>query len=318
MDWIKVDIYTNTAGIEPLTGRLMNVGITGFEIVDSTDFDDFLERKDGNWDYYDDSLDELKNAETCLSVYLPENAQGAEMMKAAAEQVKALAALGEDFGRLAIVNDRHLTEADWENNWKQYFKPFTVGKRLAVKPSWEEFADKERTVLEIDPGSSFGTGQHNTTRLCLEFLDSGITGGEKILDLGCGSGILGIASLLLGAESVTAVDIDQNSTRIAAENFEKNHISPDKYTIYTGNILTDEALTDKLGTGYDLITANIVADVLIAMAPLFGKFLKKGGTLIVSGIISQRADEVRQALTANGFEIKDERMSEDWLAIELK
>ena len=318
MDWIKADIYTNGEGIEPLTGRLMNIGVTGFEIVDSADFDEFLERKDGNWDYYDDSLDELKNAETTVSFYVPENAQGAEILKAALGQLSEMKELDEDFGRLVLVTDRHLKESDWENNWKQYFKPFTVGERLAVKPSWEEFSDLGRVILEIDPGSSFGTGQHNTTRLCLEFLDGLVKGGERVLDLGCGSGILGIAALLLGAESVTAVDIDENSTRIAGENFEKNALPPRSYTIHTGNILSDSGLAGRLGTGYDIITANIVADVLIGMAPMFRSFLKKGGTLIVSGIIDTRADDVRSALLDRGFTVKEERASENWLAISLE
>ncbi|MBQ5330441.1 MAG: 50S ribosomal protein L11 methyltransferase [Oscillospiraceae bacterium] len=318
MDWIKADIYTNGEGIEPLTGRLMNIGVTGFEIVDSADFDEFLERKDGNWDYYDDSLDELKNAETTVSFYVPENAQGAEILKAALGQLSEMKELDEDFGRLVLVTDRHLKESDWENNWKQYFKPFTVGERLAVKPSWEEFSDPGRVILEIDPGSSFGTGQHNTTRLCLEFLDGLVKGGERVLDLGCGSGILGIAALLLGAESVTAVDIDENSTRIAGENFEKNALPPRSYTIHTGNILSDSGLAGRLGTGYDIITANIVADVLIGMAPMFRSFLKKGGTLIVSGIIDTRADDVRSALLDRGFTVKEERASENWLAISLE
>ena len=318
MDWIKADIYTNGEGIEPLTGRLMNIGVTGFEIVDSADFDEFLERKDGNWDYYDDSLDELKNAETTVSFYVPENAQGAEILKAALGQLSEMKELDEDFGRLVLVTDRHLKESDWENNWKQYFKPFTVGERLTVKPSWEEFSDPGRVILEIDPGSSFGTGQHNTTRLCLEFLDGLVKGGERVLDLGCGSGILGIAALLLGAESVTAVDIDENSTRIAGENFEKNALPPQSYTIHTGNILSDSGLAGRLGTGYDIITANIVADVLIGMAPMFRSFLKKGGTLIVSGIIDTRADDVRGALLDRGFTVKEERASENWLAISLE
>ncbi len=318
MDWIKADIYTNGEGIEPLTGRLMNIGVTGFEIVDSADFDEFLERKDGNWDYYDDSLDELKNAETTVSFYVPENAQGAEILKAALGQLSEMKELDEDFGRLVLVTDRHLKESDWENNWKQYFKPFTVGERLTVKPSWEEFSDPGRVILEIDPGSSFGTGQHNTTRLCLEFLDGLVKGGERVLDLGCGSGILGIAALLLGAESVTAVDIDENSTRIAGENFEKNALPPQSYTIHTGNILSDSGLAGRLGTGYDIITANIVADVLIGMAPMFRSFLKKGGTLIVSGIIDTRADDVRSALLDRGFTVKEERASENWLAISLE
>ena len=218
------------------------------------------------------------------------------------------------FGRLA-VELASVREEDWANNWKKYFKPITVGKKLVIKPSWEEYSGGgNRKILEIDPASSFGTGQHNTTQLCLELLEKNLHGGERILDLGCGSGILSIAAILLGAKSAAAVDIDQNSTNIAAENAAKNHIPEDIYKTFCGNIVTDESLCGRIGSGFDIITANIVADVLIAMSPLFENFLKSGSLLIVSGIITERCNEVIDAIKEKGFTHLETREKDGWAA----
>ena len=212
-----------------------------------------------------------------------------------------------------------MKEDDWANNWKQYFKPLPVGRNLLIKPSWEEIPEQnQRIILEIDPASSFGTGQHHTTRLCLELLEEVIQKQDKILDLGCGSGILSIGGILLGAESATAVDIVENSVRTAVENAGKNHIPTEKYQAYCGDICQDSDLREKIGENYNLICANIVADVLIAMAGLFRGFLKQDGYLIVSGIISERADEVISVLEQNGF-VKIKMQERDgWAAVLLQ
>ncbi|MDE6132496.1 MAG: 50S ribosomal protein L11 methyltransferase, partial [Oscillospiraceae bacterium] len=294
MNWTEVNIFTTTEGIDPVCGCLLGIGVTGFVIKDAKDFEEFLADKTGNWDYIDDDLMNLRNCETCVTVYLPDDSQGADMLSALRSEMSALAARDENkaFGRLT-VELANVCEEDWANNWKQYFKPLTVGEKLVIKPSWEDYDKNDsRTILEIDPASSFGTGQHNTTQLCLELIEKNLKGGDKVLDLGCGSGILSIAAILLGAEEVTAVDISQNSVETAKENAAKNNISESKYTAYCGDIISNEKLVEKIGGGFDLIAANIVADVLIAMSPLFEKFVKKGGTLILSGIITERADEV--------------------------
>jgi len=232
MNWVEMDIYTTTEGIEAVTGSLLGMGINGFVIKDAKDFQDFLDDKDGNWDYIDDDLMGLKNCETTVTVYLPENAQGLENLEAMKLELKALKKrdVNNEFGRLEYEL-KNVKEEDWANNWKQYFKPLCVGEKLLIKPSWEKVAEGEkRKILEIDPASSFGTGQHNTTQLCLELVEKNLHEGDRILDLGCGSGILSIGALLLGAESATAVDVDENSVKIAKENAEKNHISAEKYT----------------------------------------------------------------------------------------
>ncbi len=262
----------------------------------------------------------LRDCETCVTVYLPDDSQGADMLSALRSEMSALKIRDENkaFGRLA-VELANVCEEDWANNWKQYFKPLTVGEKLVVKPSWEDYSGGDgRTILEIDPASSFGTGQHNTTQLCLELIEKNLCNGDRLLDLGCGSGILSIAAVLLGAEKVTAVDISQNSVETAKENASKNNISADKYTAYCGDIISDNTLVEKIGSGFDIIAANIVADVLIAMSPLFEKFVKKGGTLILSGIITERADEVIEAMKSKGYALSEIREKDGWAAVSFK
>ncbi len=316
INWVEINVFTTTEGIEAVTGSLLGLGINGFVIKDPEDFKEFLENKEQNWDYIDDDLMQLSDGETVITAYLPENAQGLDYLESVKSELAALRRRDAEgrFGRLEYEL-ANVKEEDWANNWKQYFKPITVGEKLLIKPSWEDAGDsKDKTILEIDPAASFGTGQHNTTRLCLELIEKNLENGEKLLDLGCGSGILSIAALLLGAESASAVDIDANSVKIAKENAEKNHIAPQRYNAVCGNVIDDEALRKSLGTGYDMVCANIVADVLLAMAPLFSGFLKAGAKLIISGIIDSHKDEVIDAVKAQGFELCEIKTLEDWTA----
>ena len=304
MNWTEVKITTNDAGIEPITGILLSIGITGLQIESPSDFTAFLEQTEPHWDYVDESLMALQKGDTKVILYLPENTQGADqlaMLKQALADLKA----GGDYGSLEI-SMTGVKEEDWENNWKQYFKPFATGKKILIKPSWETVENPEnRKILEIDPGSSFGTGTHETTHMCLEAMEQIIKEGDRVLDLGCGSGILSIGALLLGASCVKMADIDQNAVRIAKENANKNGFSDDRVTAFCGNLVTDTGLREKLGCENDVILANIVADVLIAMAPYFAKFLKKDGTLLLSGIITERQDEVLSEVQKHGFSVKE-------------
>lgn len=319
MNWFQTEIFTATDGVDELCAYLLDIGIKGFVIKDANDFKEFLNDKSGNWDYIDEDLMNLSNCETSITVYIPDDAQGAEMVISLKNLLKNLKETDVDskFGRLEL-NFSDIKEEDWANNWKQYFKPLKVGEKLLVKPSWEEYDNvDDRTILEIDPASSFGTGQHNTTKLCLEFLETCLKSGDRVLDLGCGSGILSIGAMLLGADSVTAVDIEDHSVRTAMENAQKNGISLDKYTAYCGNVVTNEELSNKLGTGYDIITANIVADVLIAMKNLFYKYLKDSGILIISGIIDSRKDEVIDEVVSAGFKVDSIKELDNWVSVKL-
>ena len=317
MEWTEVNIYTTTEGIELLCSKLGDIGIKGFSIKDPEDFKEFLENKNGQWDYIDDDLMGLSECETCITVYIPSNGQGAEMLTAIRSVLSEMKAADTEgvYGRLE-AEMTSIREEDWANNWKQYFKPFKVGEKLVIKPSWEEYDNSDgRIILEIDPASSFGTGKHHTTRLCLEVLEKYLKKGDKLLDMGCGSGILSIGAMLLGAGSAVAVDIEENAAATARENAVKNHISPDKYRTYFGNILTDEKLAGEIDDKYDIIAANIVADVLIAMKESFRRYLRSGGILIVSGIIEERMDEVIDALISAGFKDPEPEVREGWAAV---
>lgn len=319
-NFIQIDIYTSSQAIDGLTGALTDYGITGFIIQDSADFESFLADKDANWDYVDDELMGLKTVEPHITLYVHDNAQGAEMLAAIRTLVDGFAQNNADgyYGniRMELAN---VKEEDWANNWKRFYKPFRVGQSLVIKPSWEKYTPRDGDkVLEIDPASTFGTGQHNTTRLVMESLEKLVEGGERVLDLGCGSGILSIASMLFGAESVTMCDIFENAVKTAMENAAKNNISADCCRGFCGNIIEDEELCEKIGGGYDIVCANIVADVLIDMAPLFGRFLKNGGYLIVSGIIEERMDDVMTPLCNSRYIQKKEAHDEGWCCAVLK
>ena len=316
MEWTEVNIYTTADGIELLCSKLTDLGIKGFVIKDSEDFKEFLENKNGQWDYIDDDLMGLADCETCITVYLPCNDQGADMLNSVRAMLAEMKSSDTEgaYGRLE-AELASIREEDWANNWKQYFKPLKVGDTLVIKPSWEEYDDAgERIILEIDPASSFGTGQHHTTRLCLEILEGCVKEGDRILDLGCGSGILSIAAILLGAENAVAVDIDENAAATAKENAIKNHIPAEDYKTYFGNILSDEKLAAEIDGQYDIITANIVADVLIAMKDYFKRYLRDGGYLIVSGIIEERMEEVLSAIEECGFTRLGVNVKEGWAA----
>ncbi len=318
MDWIQITIYTTTEGIEAVSGRLLQLGIYGIEIVDEKDFKDFLEENKSIWDYVDDDLIREKEGETCIKTYI--SATDPDTLSSIKTSMAELKEYDKDgvFGRLEISLD-DIKEEDWSNNWKKYFHTMEIGDTLIVKPFWEEAPVTDKKVFEINPGLSFGTGSHHTTRLCLEDIQDTVKGGEKVLDLGCGSGILSIVSLMYGAEDAIAIDIDPNSMDTAYDNLRRNNLTKDKYSVIIGNILSDEELQEKiLEEKYDLILANIVADVIIAALPLVKKAIKPDGTFITSGIIADRADEVITAIGENGFEIVSEKRSADWVELKCK
>ena len=319
MQWIETHIYTTTDGIEPLCGRLYAVGLNGVQIQDAADFNDFIENETHYWDYIDESLEALKTCETCVTVYLTDDADGRELLshiRGTVAELKALDSEGK-FGRL-VIELSGINEEDWANNWKKYYKPFTLGEKLLIKPEWEELPPEEsegRVVLSMNPGHLFGTGTHHSTQLCMVELEKYVKQGDKVLDLGCGSGILSILSLLLGAERATAVDIDPAAPATAMENLEMNALSPDRYRVLVGNVIDDRALREEIGGGYDVVVANIVADVIIAMSAAAYEQTRQGGIFITSGIIGSRGEEVRTAIEAAGFRTLAVHEQSDWLCI---
>ena len=318
MDWIKVTIYTSAEGIEGVTGRLYQLGITGLEIEDEQDFLEFLENNKQYWDYVDEDLVKQKHTETKVSCYVSNDMNGNELLIAIRDSMKEMKDLDDDnsYGRLEVEIENTSTE-DWANNWKKYFHPMEVGEKILIKPEWEELTEPtDRLVFNINPGMSFGTGSHYTTQLCIEALEKYIKPGIKMLDLGCGSGILSILSLMLGAKEAVAVDIDPNAVDTAYENAQMNNIGREHYKVLSGNVVTDKEIQDIISQDkYEVVAANIVADVIIGLAPKAREYMKEGGVFITSGIIEGRQDEVKEALEETGFEIVDIRNRKDWYSI---
>jgi len=322
MEWIQVCIFTSGMGIEPVTGRLYQLGIAGVEIEDEAEFNDFLENNKQYWDYVDEELRKKMAGETRVKIYLSNNASGNETLLAVRESIEQLKALDTDnsFGRLEIALVG-MDEEDWANNWKKYFKPLKVGEKILIKPEWEPLSENEenRIVFSINPGMLFGTGSHESTRLCIEAAEHYVKNNLQILDLGCGSGILSIIALLLGAKNALAVDIDPNCVQVAYENAQRNCIGHDRYTVISGNVITDESVKKEIGfEKYDVVFANIVADVIIALSSIMLKQLKAGGVLICSGIIDERRDEVKAVLEAEGFKVIEVKEERGWVALVLK
>ncbi len=320
MDWKEVMVYTTTEGIEPVAAMLGDNGVESYVLEDAEDFRGFMKDTEIYWDYLDEELVREKSTqETCLKFYLTDDDEGAEKLAGIRAGLEKLAALdsGGRWGRL-VIETAITRQEDWEWGWKQYFKPFPVGEGFMIKPSWETVEDAEgRRVLEIDPASSFGTGSHATTQLCIMELEKEVKPGVNMLDMGTGSGILAIAASMLGAKVKTVVDIDPNCLRTAAENAGKNGVEIGQGIC--GDVLRDPKLAEKAGgeEEYGLITANIVADVISRMAPLFWRWLKKGGALICSGIIDEKAVDVRDAMERCGFTVRRQGSREGWSVLTL-
>ena len=313
MDWLELKIDTSHAGLDAVTEMLEQQGVTGVMIDDEADFQSFLENNRQYWDYVDDDLLAQKKGVSRVTFYLERNEDAYGTVAAVRMAMSALKKEHPEYAPL-LLTMADVADEDWENNWKQFYKPMEIGSRLLVVPEWEEAADPTRVKLVLNPGLTFGTGSHATTRLCLTALEKTIRGGERVLDLGCGSGILSIAALRLGAESAFACDIDEKCVDVAYENAALNGIGKDRYTVRWGDVLTDAALRQEMGAGYDIVVANIVADVIMGLSPHVRPFLKPGGLFLCSGIIDDRAAEVLEKLKADGWDVFEQRSSEGWFS----
>lgn len=303
MRWIEAAFRAAPGKLDELCGRLTELGADGLAIEDEADFRRFLEENRQYWDYVDDELEARYKGVSRVKVYVEDSAEGK------AKLARWTEALGTEPETNSIADE------DWADNWKRYYKPIPVGESLLVLPKWEpEPEGNARKVLKLDPGLAFGTGGHATTRMCLELLEATAAGGERVLDLGCGSGILGIGALVLGCADCTGCDIDPKSPEAAADNAALNGIAPESYRMYTGDVLADSRLRSRLGTGYDIVLANIVSDVIIPLAPYARECTAPGGVFITSGIIEGRQDEVAAALSAAGFTLEKHLSEDGWHA----
>lgn len=322
MIWTRLKISVKESApfspifVEEISNLLVICGVDTFTIEDYSDLEETLSGGGIFYDYIDDELLKSNDKTPVVYAYFSSDEDGILLYDVT---VKALEELKEreGFEGITLLRDE-VRDEDWENNWRQYFKPFAVGESLTVKPTWEELPSElseGRHVIEIDPSSSFGTGSHATTKLCMERLEKIVVGGEHVLDMGCGSGILTIAALKLGARDAIAVDIDEVAARIAEDNMRQNNFDSASVKVYDGDILSSPELYNKVGGDFDVICANIVAGIIIMMADMFYEKLKSGGRLIASGIISEREDEVRLALEKAGFETVESDSQDDWSVI---
>lgn len=317
MEWKEVAIDCSREGIEAVSNMLIMLDFPGFEIEDEQDFNDFLETSHQYWDYVDDDLLKQKKGVCRVKFYVTANEAGFEQLEAVQIALRALPLMheGKNLGSLKLSTES-IEEEDWANAWKQYYKPFPVGKRLLICPEWEETENPEnRTVFINNPGMAFGSGSHATTYLCMEQLDNRIEGGERVYDLGCGSGILSIIAALLGAKEVVGIDIDPNAADIAKKNAARNHLGEEKCRFFAGNVLSDGELIAELAEKKaDVVVANIVADVIISLCNIVPAILNEKGLFIASGIIDVRLDEVKEAIAEN-FEILEVILQDGWCCV---
>lgn len=305
MDWTEVKINIDTKDVDKAGDIAQMVVPYGIYIEDYSDLEEAA-WEIAHIDLIDEELLKKDRSKAAVHIYISPEENPAE----------AVAFLSERYNAEGIEHEIDMSvcrNQDWENNWKEYFKPMPVGNKLLIRPVWEDnyYADG-RAVLNIEPGLAFGSGGHDTTRLCLETLENHISPDTELLDIGCGSGILGIAGLLLGAKNATGVDIDALAVKTAKENGEMNGFTEPKFTVLEGN------LTDKVTGKYDVVVANIVADIIVMFTENVGQFLKGDGIYITSGIIDTRENDVLDAFEKYGFEVVGRHESCGWLCFETK
>lgn len=316
MKWLEIKVITTNEAIEAVCGKLIDLGVQGVQIEDDLDLKNFLANNYLNWDYVDEELANKEPGDTVITFYLSKNDYGLGILKDVEKGLVDLKSddFGIDFGTLEVFM-KDVDDDDFLHNWKKYYSPFKIGKNVIVCPSWEDYQAKDaEVVFTIDPGTAFGTGLHQTTKLCTCFLEKYVTNDTELFDIGTGSGILAIISLLLGAKSAFAIDIDKNAVDVAENNAKMNNVK--NFSTMFGNINVDEPLREvAYSKKYDIISANIVADVIIMIKEVAFDVLKDDGIFITSGIIKDREQDVIEALTNIGFKVKEKEQMDEWISI---
>ncbi len=307
-DWIEVAIVTSSEAVEAVSGILYNTEVKGVSIEDPEDIE-FKKKHPGDWDYFDESLLTVKEG-AIIKGYYKQNDKFDEYLRYIKDSINNLEQFGIDKGK-GLITVCKVNEEDWENNWKKYYKPTKIGEKIVVKPIWEDYLTKdEEIVVELDPGMAFGTGTHETTRMCIKALEKYVKPESKVFDIGTGSGILAISAAKLKAKEVIGVDLDPVAVKSASENVKYNDISNIK--ILEGNLM--EVVKGKA----DIVIANIIADIIIFLTEGVKDFIVPGGRFISSGIIKERKDDVISKLESCGFNIEEVNIDGEWVCIVAK
>ncbi|MCR1917505.1 50S ribosomal protein L11 methyltransferase [Frisingicoccus caecimuris] len=312
MKWNKYRLATTTEAVDLISYTLAEMGIEGIEIEDKVPLSEEDKKR-----MFIDLLPDLEedDGKAYVSFYIePEKDHDStlEEVLAAVRELADFVDIGD-----ATIEKSQTEDIDWMNNWKKYWKPFKVDEHIIIKPTWEtvEEVPEDTLVVELDPGTAFGTGTHHTTRLCITQLKKYMQPGQEVLDVGCGSGILSIIALLLGAKEASATDVDIHAVEAAVENARVNGIENDVYTVLTGDVISDADFRHKVGEHkFDMVLANIFAEIIIPLSGVVKEMMKPGALFITSGIIDEREEDVRKALTENEFEIMEVTHSGGWVS----
>ncbi len=316
MAWLEITLSTASGGIEEAAAALTAGGFADLVLEDQAEFENFLEENRAYWDYIDEELRQKMQGLSRIRLYLETaDTAGLEKLKALVARMRDQHPEGE-LGSLAL-SVKPLPDTDWEESWKENYPPQSVGRRLVVLPFWLAGSGAgSRLPVILNPGLTFGTGAHPSTQMVMEVMEEAVRPGSRCLDLGSGSGILSITALRLGARSATGVDIDPKAEDIARENAAYNGFTAPEFTALTGNVTTDRQMMDRLSKErYDVVLVNIVADVIIGLAPVLPRFLTEESLLICSGILDSRLTQVRAALEQAGLTVTEVRAKEDWRCV---
>jgi len=310
--WIKIDISTTSEGVDVLTSALFDLGYHSLSVVDASDLEKLIEGKYGAWDYIDPELMKLGEVETSVTFYVPGDSDTHDRLDEINGMLQRLKTSDVD-GKLGKLecSFSSVVDENWDDKWKEDYEPINIGDKLVVCPTWLDFDEGDRVVLRIDPGMAFGTGLDETTRLCLEALERMDVGGCSVLDIGCGSGILAIGALLLGAVSALGIDIDETAVNIAKENAELNGVAGASEFVHGSPV---DLITKK----FDVVFTNIAADAILSLMPEFPRFLNDTGVLILSGIIESREQDIINALLDNSINIIEQKIENGWCCITAK
>ena len=305
--WLEIVLNAKSEELDLISATLIANGVPGLAVEEEEEFRTFLEENRQYWDYVDDELMEQMKGVSRIKFYVTDDADGQKQL---AQYLKGI-----DLPYTSV----RLREYDWAHSWQKYYRPLAIGKTIYIVPEWERDTaqiPEGCTSILMNPGLTFGTGAHASTQLCLEGIEEFVVPGRNVLDLGCGSGILAIAALRLGASHATGVDIDPKAVDVSYENAELNGIGRDRCRFLAGNVIADKSLVAELKElKAPLVLANIVADVIIPLAPVVPELLAEGGTFVCSGIIDKRGDEVAAALEKNGLKVIQRFEKNGWIAL---